>query len=73
MIDDQAACPKAITQEHKPFFVLGMIRVIDQARVLVQENSLCILEGDAMLDQVGLSLAPIPGKLYIAHNIILAI
>jgi hypothetical protein len=33
-----------------------MIRVIDQAGVLVQKNSLSFLEGDAVLHQVGSSL-----------------
>jgi len=50
-----------------------VIWVIDQARVLVQKNGLCFLEGDAVLYQVGSSLAAIPGKFYIAQSIILAI
>jgi hypothetical protein len=50
-----------------------VIGVVDQAGALVQENSLCFLEGDAVLDQVGSSLAAIPGKRNIAHSIILAI
>jgi hypothetical protein len=50
-----------------------VIRVIYQAGALIQKNSFCFLEGDAMLYQVGSGLAPIPGKLDIAHSIILAI
>ena len=50
-----------------------MIRVINQASVLVQKNSLCFLERDAMLYQVRSSLAAIPGKFNIARIIILAI
>src|ERR1035438_3817926 len=50
-----------------------MIRVIDEAGELVEENSLRFLEGDTVLRQVGASLVPIPGKLNIAHSIILAI
>jgi hypothetical protein len=50
-----------------------VIRVIDQAGVFVQKDGLRFLEGDAVLHQVGLSLAAIPGKLDIAHGIILAI
>jgi hypothetical protein len=44
MSDDQAVRLKAVTQEHEPFFVLGVIRIIDQSRVFVEENSLCVLE-----------------------------
>ena len=50
-----------------------MIRVIDQASVLIQKNSLCFLEGHAVLRRVGSSFAAIPGKRNIAHSIILAI
>jgi hypothetical protein len=50
-----------------------MIRVIHQAGVLVQKHSLCFLEGDPVLCQVGSSLAAIPGKLNIARSIILEI
>ena len=39
MTDDQTARLKAITQEHEPFFLPGAIRVVDQAGVLVQEDS----------------------------------
>jgi hypothetical protein len=49
-----------------------VIRVIDQSGVLVQKNSPCFLEGDAMLYQVGSTFATIPGKFNIAHSIILA-
>jgi hypothetical protein len=73
MTDDQAASLKAIAQQDEPFFLLGVIRVIDQAGVFVQKNGPRFLEGNAVLYQVGLSLAAIPGKLDIAHGIILAI
>jgi len=47
--------------------------VVDQAGALVQKNGRCFLERDTVLDQVGSSLTLIPGKLDIAHSIILAI
>jgi len=50
-----------------------VIRVIDQAGVFVQKDGLRFPEGDAVLHHIGLSLAAIPGKLDIAHGIILAI
>ena len=73
MADDQAARLKTISKQHEPFFFLRVIRIIDQAGVLIEKNSLRFLEGDAVLHQVGSSLAAIPGKLDIAHSIILAI
>ena len=73
MTDDQAVRLKTITQEQEPFFFPGVIRVIDQAGALIQKNSLSFLERDAVLYQVGSSLALIPGKLNIAHTGILAI
>jgi hypothetical protein len=50
-----------------------VIRIVDQAGVLIQENSLSLLKRDAVLYQIRLSLAPIPGKIDIAHSIILAL
>jgi len=44
MTDDQAARLKAVAQQNKPVFVLGMIRVIQQAGVLVQKSGLRFLE-----------------------------
>lgn len=62
-----------MAHRHEPFFVLRVIRGIDQAGVFVQKDGLRFLEGDAVLHQVGLGLAAIPGKLNITHGIILAI
>ena len=50
-----------------------MIRVIDQAGAVVKKDSFRFLERDAVLCQVGSSLAAVPGKVNIAHSIILAI
>ena len=50
-----------------------MIRIIDQASVLVEENRLSRFKRNAMLGKVGSGLSPIPGKFNIAHSIILAI
>jgi hypothetical protein len=55
MTHDQAARSKAITQKQKPLFLIRVIRVINQAGVLVQENRLCFLKRDAVFAQVGSS------------------
>jgi hypothetical protein len=52
MIDDQASRLKAVSQEDEPFFLVRVIGIIDQAGVLVEENTPCFLEGDAMLNEV---------------------
>ena len=73
MTDDQAVRLEAIAEEYEALCFLRVIRITDQASVLVQKNSLCFLERDAMLYQVRSSFAAIPGKFNIAHIIILAI
>jgi len=73
MTDDEAARLKAVTQQQKPVFIFGVIRIVDQASALVLENGLRLLERDSVPQQVGSRLVPIPGKLDIAHSIIIAI
>jgi hypothetical protein len=73
MTDEQASRLEAIAQQQEPFFLLRVIRVVDQAGVLVKKNSLRLLEGDALFYLVGLSLAAVPVKRNIAQSIILAI
>ena len=73
MTDNQAARLEAIAHEHEALFVLGVIRIVDQAAALIQKGSLRLLKGDSMLRQVGTSLAAVPGEFDIAHSIILAI
>ena|ERR1700733_1014760 len=73
MIDDQAMRTKAIAQKHESFFIVRVIWIVDQAGILIQEHSLGFLERDAVLCKVQSGLAAIPGKLYIAHSIMLAI
>jgi hypothetical protein len=73
MADNQAVRQEAIAKQHEALFFLRVIRIIDQASVLVQKNSLCFLERDAMLYQIRSSFAAILGKFHIAQIIILAI
>jgi hypothetical protein len=44
MSDDQTACLQAVAQQQEPIFVLGVVRVVDQAGALILENGLCFLE-----------------------------
>jgi hypothetical protein len=44
---DVQSCAQA--EEDEPVFISGMIRVIDQEGVLVDEDGLCFLERYAML------------------------
>ena len=73
MADDETTRLKAAAQQQEPIFIPRVIRIVNQAGALVQKNGLRFLEGDAMLGKVGSSLTSIPGKLDIAHSIILAI
>jgi len=73
MIDDQASCLKTISEQDESLLFLGMVRVIEQTGAFVEKCSLRLLEGNAVLCQVGSRLAIVPGKFDIAHGIILAI
>ena len=73
MADDQATRLKAVAKQHESFLILRMVRVIDQAGALVQKNGLCFLKGNAVFRQIRSSFTAVPGKLDIAHSIILAI
>jgi hypothetical protein len=73
MADDETTRLKAVAQQQEPVFIPRVIRIVNQAGALVKENGLRFLEGNAMPGQVGSSLTSIPGKLDIAHSIILAI
>ncbi len=64
---------KAVAQKHESFLIVRVIRIVDQAGVLVQKHSLGFLKRDAVLGKIQSGLAAIPGKFYIAHGIILAI
>jgi hypothetical protein len=55
---DVQSCAQA--EEDEPVFISGMIRVIDQEGVLVDEDGLSFLERYAMLSPIGGILAWIP-------------
>jgi hypothetical protein len=44
MTDDHAARLQAVAKQQEPIFILGVIRVVDQASAFVQENGLRFLE-----------------------------
>jgi hypothetical protein len=73
MANNQTACLKAVTQQYKSLLFLRMFGVIDQAGMLIKKSSLRLFERDAVLLEILLGLARLPGKFYIAHSIILAI
>ena len=73
MADYQTPCHQAIAEEKKSSLILGMIRIVNQAGMIVKKNRLCLLERDAMLNLVGTRFPPVPGKFNIAQSIILAI
>jgi hypothetical protein len=55
--DDKASSLKAVTQEQESFFFRRVIRIVDQASVLIEKDCLSFLKGDAMLGNVGAGLA----------------
>jgi hypothetical protein len=49
MAHDKAPRPKAEAQERKPLFAVRVIRVVNQAGVLVKKRGLRFIERDAVL------------------------
>jgi len=73
MANDETTRPKTVAQQQETIFISRMVRIVDQTGALVRKSGLCLLERDAVLCQVGLSFTAIPGKINLAHIIILAI
>ena len=68
MVDDHQAHAPAESEQEKPIFAFRVIGIVDQAGVLVLENRLGLLKGDAMLAFVALRLIRIPVKSQPFHN-----
>lgn len=77
--DDLTLAPVAVTnqrhakrtaepQQDKSALVFRMVRIINQARLLVEKNRLRLLEGNAMFSQVGCGLAIVPFEFKGAHS-----
>jgi hypothetical protein len=73
MTDDQAVRLEAIAEQHEALFFLRVIRIIDQASVLVQKKRSALPRKRRRALSVRSSFAAIPGKFDIAHIIMLAI
>jgi len=55
--DNEASPLKAVTDQQKSFFLVRMIRIIDQTGVLVEKDSLSFLEGDTMFGKIRTGLS----------------
>jgi hypothetical protein len=73
MTDQKTTCLKAETQQQEPILILGMIGIVNQAGIFVQEDRFRLFKGHAMLNEVGFGFAAVPGKFDIAYSIILAL
>ena len=73
MTDDEASRLKAVTEQYEPFLLGRVIRVSDQTGILVQKDGLRLFKRNTVFAKVGPCLPPVPGKLKIAHSIIVAI
>jgi len=52
MTYDEDAQPVAHTEHNKSLFVLGMLFIKELPRIIVKENRLCFVEGNAVLFKV---------------------
>ena len=73
MTHDKTPRLDAIPKQQEPILIRGVIGIADQAGALIQKHRLRFLKRDAVLQQIGPRLTPVPGKFDIAHSIILAI
>ena len=62
MADDEQPGGQAEAQKHESVFSLGMVRVCDEQRVLVEEDRTRVVEGHTMLSLVGGRLPWVPFK-----------
>ena len=49
MTDGEHAQRRAESEQHESEFVVGVVRVVNQKCIVVEEYRLCLLEGDAVL------------------------
>jgi hypothetical protein len=56
MNHNQTARSKAVTQQQEPIFNVGVIGIVDQTGIVVQEHGLRFLERNAMLGQLDRAL-----------------
>jgi len=68
MANQQKPRLSAHPKENKPVFVVGMIRVVHEAGVLVEEDRPCFLKRDSMLICVRSALDFVPDEVYIPHR-----
>ena len=73
MHHNQTTRLQAAAQKHEAILILRVVRIVNQAAAFVRKDSLGLLKRDTVLGEVGTRLAPIPGKLNIAHSIMIAI
>jgi len=52
----------AHADQDEALLVPGLVRIIEQQAMLVEEDGLSLLKGDTMLAAIGLSLPKIPGE-----------
>jgi hypothetical protein len=66
--DQQNPQLPAPPQKNKPVFLLGMIRIPDDAGGWIIKSGLGLFKGHPMLSLVSTSLGGVPHKLYIIHH-----
>ena len=67
MAHDESAKRRAQAEKDEAILVVGMVRIIDEQGVVVQEDRLGFLERDAVLVLVGSVLPGIPFKPETSH------
>ena len=73
MTHDQQIRGKAVAENDKPFFIFGMLRIVDQQRVIIIEHRCSFLERNAVLLFIDGILIFIPFKTECLHNYIIII
>ena len=68
MANNEGSKARAKAKQHESILVIGVIRIIDKQRSVVQENGLRLLERDTVLLAVGTVLPLIPFEPQVGHS-----
>ena len=73
MADHKHSCLLAEPEKNKPLFLLGVIRIVNQQRILIIEYRLCFLKGYSMLFLICYVFVFVPFKQQLIHTDIIII
>lgn len=71
MTDHEQICLAADSEDNEPFFLRGMLGIVNDKRRSIVEDGLCFRKGDAVFAKVDFVFMRIPFKVQFVHNYII--